>query len=194
VHAESDDRVAYVHIESMDVESLELYERDLYAEAHGKEALIIDVRDNGGGWTTDLLLTSLLAGDHATTVARGAGPGYPEDRRLLYAWTKPVVVLCDEHSFSNAEIFSWAIRALGRGPVVGQRTYGGVISTGGTHLVDGSWVRLPFRGWWSKLDGSPLEGSGCVPDHPVLNAPGEVVRGVDAQLEKALELALEQIR
>lgn len=194
VHAHSEDRVAYVHIERMNVESLELFERDLYAEAHGKQALIIDVRDNGGGWTTDIMLASLLAGDHATTIPRGGGPGYPEDRRLLYAWTQPIVVLCDEHSFSNAEIFSWAIKALGRGPIVGQRTYGGVISTGGTHLVDGSWVRLPFRGWWSKLDGSPLEGTGCVPDHAVRNAPEEIVRGVDRQLEKALELAIDQIR
>ncbi|MBD3236283.1 MAG: hypothetical protein GF330_06255 [Candidatus Eisenbacteria bacterium] len=193
VHAQSDGRVAYVHIEGMDVESLERYERDLYAEAHGREALIIDVRDNGGGWTTDLMLTSLMAADHATTIPRGGGPGYPEDRRLLYAWTKPVVVLCDEHSFSNAEIFSWAIKTLGRGPIVGQRTHGGVISTGGTHMVDGAWIRLPFRGWWSKLDGSPLEGTGCVPDHPVRNPPGEVVRGTDRQLQTALELAIEQI-
>ena len=116
----------------MSEESLDLFERDLYAEAHGRDALILDVRDNGGGWTTDLLLTSLIAADHATTISRGSGPGYPSERRLLYAWTKPIAVLCDEYSFSNAEIFSWSIRALKRGPLVGQQTNGGVISTGGT--------------------------------------------------------------
>jgi tricorn protease len=186
-------RVAYIHVRSMDETSLELFERDLYAEAHGRDALILDVRNNGGGWTTDLLLTSLTAPDHAITQARGAGPGYPSDRRLLYAWTKPIVVLCDENSFSNAEIFSWAIRTIKRGPVVGQQTFGGVISTGGTRLLDGSFLRLPFRGWRSKLDGSNLEGTGCMPDIVVENLPGDLARGLDRQLERGIAEALRQI-
>jgi tricorn protease len=189
----SDGRIAYLHIAGMSEESLDLFERDLYAEAHGKDALVIDVRDNGGGWTTDLLLTSLMAADHATTYARGSGPGYPSDRRLLYAWTKPIAVLCDEYSFSNAEILSWSIRATRRGPVVGQQTNGGVISTGGTTLLDGSYVRLPFRTWFSKLDGSELEGTGCLPDIPVANLPGDMARGVDAQLERAVAEARRQV-
>lgn len=190
VGVNSDNRVAYVHISGMNTSSLDRFERDLYAQAHGKDALIIDVRGNGGGWTTDLMLTSLLAGDHAVTVPRGGGPGYPQGRRLLYAWTKPVVVLCDEHSFSNAEIFSWSIRTLGRGTVVGQQTHGGVISTGGTHLGDGSWLRLPFRGWTSRLDGSNLEGTGCLPDIVIENHPDDIARGIDLQLDRALQEAL----
>jgi tricorn protease len=193
VERESGGRVAYIHLQWMDEPSLDLYERDLYAVAHGKDALIIDVRDNGGGWTADLMLTSLLAGDHATTIGRDGGPGYPEDRRVLYAWVKPIVVLCDEASFSNAEIFAWAIRTLKRGPVVGQQTAGGVISTGATTLLDGSTLRLPGRGWYSKLDGSNLEGTGCMPDIVVANLPGEVERGIDRQLERALAEALKQI-
>jgi tricorn protease len=184
--------VAYLHVAGMSEESLDLFERDLYAEAHGKEAIVIDVRDNGGGWTTDLLLTSLMAADHATTIARGGGSGYPTERRLLYAWTQPIAVICDEYSFSNAEIFSWSIRAMKRGPVVGQQTNGGVISTGGTDLLDGSFVRLPFRTWFSKLDGSEMEGTGCRPDIPVENRPGDLVRGVDAQLDRAVEEARRQ--
>jgi tricorn protease len=187
-------KAAYLHVSSMSTSNLDVFERDLYAEAHGKDVLLIDLRGNSGGWTTDLLLTSLMAGDHATTVPRGGGPGYPEDRRLLYAWVKPAVVLCNEHSFSNAEIFSWAMKTLKRAPLVGRRTYGGVISTGGTNLVDGSWLRLPFRGWWSKLDGSCLEGTGCVPDIPVTNEPGEIALGIDRQLERALEAALEALQ
>jgi tricorn protease len=186
-------KVAYIHVRAMDEGSLELFERDLYAEAHGRDALIIDVRNNGGGWTTDLLLTSLSAPDHAVTQARGGGPGYPAGRRLIYAWTKPIVVLCDEYSFSNAEIFSWAIRTIRRGPVVGQQTFGGVISTGGTSLLDGSYLRLPFRGWHSKLDGSNLEGTGCMPDIVVENVPGDLARGVDLQLARAIEEALRQV-
>lgn len=188
------DRLAYVHIRSMDVPSVEAYERALYAEAHGKDALLIDVRDNGGGWTADYMLTSLTAPDHAVTRARGGGPGYPQDRRLLYAWSKPIVVLADENSFSNAEIFAWAIKTLDRGPVVGQKTAGGVISTGGTTLGDGSWIRLPFRGWTSRFDGSNEELTGCPPDVPVANLPSELGRGEDAQLRRAAEVALELLR
>jgi tricorn protease len=194
VEEHSGGRVAYIHVAAMGEESLDLYERDLYAQAHGKDALIIDVRGNGGGWTTDLLLTSLMAGDHAVTRARGGGDGYPHDRRLLYAWTKPIVVLCNEHSYSNAEIFAWAIRTLHRGPVVGQQTFGAVISTGGTSLGDGSYLRLPFRGWTSRMNGASLEGTGCLPDAVVENRPDDLARGVDLQLERALEEALAQLR
>ena len=193
VERETSGRVAYIHIQSMDESSLDRYERDLYAVAHGRDALIIDVRDNGGGWTADLLLTSLLAGDHATTIGRDGGPGYPEERRLLYAWTKPIVVLCDEGSFSNAEIFSWAIRTLGRGPVVGQQTAGAVISTGAATMLDGSRIRLPGRGWYSRLNGANEEGTGCMPDIEVANLPGDLQRGVDRQLERAIKEALRQI-
>jgi len=185
--------VAYIHIDGMDEESLDIFERDLYAEANGKEALIIDVRGNGGGWTTDLMLTSLLAGNHAVTIPRDGEPGYPEGRRLFYAWTKPVVVLCDEHSFSNAEIFSWSIKALDRGLVVGQRTYGGVISTGGRRLADGSWVRKPFRKWITLHNQFNEEGTGCPPDISVRKLPGELARGVDQQLDRALREALDLI-
>ena len=193
VAAHTRDRVAYIHISGMNTASLELFERDLYAEAHGKAALIVDVRGNGGGWTTDLVLTSLMAPEHAITTPRDGGPGYPQHRRIFYAWTKPIVVLCNEHSFSNAEIFSWAIRTLGRGPVVGQQTAGGVISTGGTNLADGSYLRLPFRKWVSRLDGSNQEGTGCRPDIVVENLPGDLARGIDLQLSRAVEEALRQI-
>ncbi len=194
VREQSDGRVAYISIESMDTESVDVFERDLYAEAHGKEALILDVRGNPGGWTTDLLLTSLMAADHAYTLPRGGGPGYPERRRLLYAWTKPVVVLCDEHSFSNAEIFASAVQTLKRGAIVGQQTHGGVISTGGTHVGDGTWLRLPFRGWISRLDGRQLEGTGCMPDVVVDNHPEELAKGVDKQLQRALLEAMARIQ
>jgi tricorn protease len=186
-------RLAYIHIDGMNEESLDLFERDLYAEANGKEALIIDVRGNGGGWTTDLMLTSLLAGDHAITQSRGSGEGYPQGRRAFFAWGKPVVVLCDEHSFSNAEIFSWANRSLGRAVVVGQRTAGGVISTSSTRLADGSRLRLPFRKWTTRLNGFNQEGTGCPPDYPVVELPGELARGVDQQLDRAVREALKQI-
>lgn len=187
-------RVGYLHIAGMGAGNLDTFERDLFAVAHDKDALIIDVRDNGGGWITDLLLASLMAPDHATTVGRDGKSGYPQDRRIFYAWTRPIVVLCDENSYSNAEIFAQAIKTLGRGPIVGRTTYGAVISTGGTTLANGAWLRLPFRGWYTKEDGTNLERRGCIPDLTVVNQPNDLVRGFDAQLARGVERALEQLR
>ncbi|MFN8549064.1 MAG: S41 family peptidase [Candidatus Eisenbacteria bacterium] len=186
-------RVGYLHIQGMGAGNMDDYERDLYAVAHGKDALIIDVRENGGGWITDFLLASLLAPEHAVTRARGSQPAYPQDRRLVYAWSKPIVVLCDENSFSNAEIFAQAIKTLKRGPIVGQETYGGIISTGGTTLGDGSFVRLPFRGWTTLEDNTDLENRGCRPDVSIDNNPNDLSAGRDRQLERAVKEALRQI-
>ncbi len=190
VDARGQGRLAYLQIDGMDIESLEEFERELLAVARGRDVLLIDVRGNGGGWTTDLLLTSLTAPDHAICRSRDGGPGYPEDRRLLYAWTKPVVVLCDERSFSNAEIFAWAIKTLRRGPIVGQPTAGGVISTGAVTLLDGSVLRTPVRGWFTRYDGRNQEGNGCPPDVVVENHPDDLARGVDRQLQAAIEEGL----
>lgn len=195
VQARSGGKLGYVHIAAMGTGSLLEFERDLYDAGNGKDALLIDVRGNGGGWTTDMLLTMLMVRDHAVTRPRGGGEGYPQDRRVFAAWTKPIVVLCDEQSYSNAEIFSWSIRTLGRGPLVGKQTYGAVISTGGAGLLDGSFVRLPFRGWYVN-DGRHvnMELNGCPPDHPVEILPGDYAAGRDPQLDKAIEVGLDEIR
>src|SRR5205085_9389229 len=98
--------------------------------------LVIDVRENGGGSTADQLLTALTQPVHAITVPRGGVPGYPQDRKVYATWNKPIVVLCNQNSFSNAEIFSHAIKTLKCGLLVGVPTAGGVISTGATASMD----------------------------------------------------------
>jgi tricorn protease len=192
-------RVGYVHIQGMGQREVEFFERDLYAAAAGKEALVIDVRDNGGGWTTDLLLTILTQPVHAYTVPRGGTVGYPDAERLpLQRWNKPIAVLCNEGSYSNAEIFSHAIKTIGRGPVVGTTTGGNVISTDGWTALDGAHIRLPFRGWYVWGDardpgrnGLNQEHGGCIPDHVVPLGPPQVLRGEDPQLAAAVALMLE---
>lgn len=188
-------RVGYVHVEAMGTPSLIDFERAITDAGEGRDCLIIDVRENGGGWTTDMMLTMLMGSDHAITVPRGGGEGYPLDRLIFARWDKPIVVLCNENSYSNAEIFSWSIKTLERGPLVGKQTYGAVISTGGAGLQDGSFVRLPFRGWYVN-DGTRtnMELNGCPPDHAVENLPQDHAAGLDRQLEKAIEVALRQIR
>jgi tricorn protease len=194
-HELSDGRIGYLHIQSMGQPSLERFEMELYSEAFDKDAIVIDVRNNGGGWTTDMLLTILEVSDHAWTQARGADvKGYPQDRRPLYSWTKPIIVLCNEYSYSNAEIFSWAIKTLGRGKVVGQQTFGAVISTGGYGMIDGSYVRTPFRGWYVKGSDINQELNGCPPDIVVEYQPGDSAKGIDRQLEVAVKELLKELQ
>jgi len=194
----SDGRLGYLHIRGMNMPSVHTFEQDLYAAAHDKDGLVIDVRDNGGGFTTDILLASLTAPAHAFTVPRGANmsdvrpDSYPRDRRLLYGYSRPIVVLCNENSFSNAEIFSHAIKTIGRGTLVGEETFGGVISTGGFTLIDGTRVRQPFRGWYLP-DGTDMESRGAIPDVRVERLPGDEVAGHDAQLEAAVKTLLKQL-
>ena len=188
---DSNDRLGYIHIQAMGTPSLLEFERELYAAGHDKDALIIDVRDNGGGWTTDMVLTMLMVNDHAFTIPRGGGKGYPQGRRIFATWNKPVVVLCNENSYSNAEIFSWSIKTLGRGPLVGKPTFGAVISTGGAGLLDGSFIRMPFRGWYVNDENSTnMELNGCPVDYEVDYLPGDYAEGRDRQLEKAIEVGL----
>ncbi len=186
--------LGYVHIRGMNWPSFQKLERELYAEGAAKKGLVIDVRDNGGGFTTDHLLTMLCQPSHAITVPRGGGPGYPEDRRVYATWSKPIVVLCNQNSFSNAEIFSHAIKTLKRGKVVGVPTAGGVISTGGTQVMDVGYLRLPFRGWYVLGTGEDMELNGAVPHHVVWNKPGEIPRGKDAQLNKAIKVLLKSVK
>jgi len=189
-------RVGYLHIRAMGTGSLYEFERDLYAAGHGKDGLLVDVRNNGGGWTADRVMASLTAQPHAYTVPRGADPdyteGYPRDRLFIQRWIKPVNMLCNEKSFSNAEIVSHAFKTLGRGTLVGQETWGGVISTGGTALLDGTFVRIPFRGWY-VLDGTDMENNGAVPDIIVEQTPEDEVNNRDRQLKAAVDDIMKRI-
>ena len=187
-------KLGYLHVRSMNGASFHQFQRDLYAVGFGKEGLVIDVRENGGGYTTDHLLTALTQPRHATTVGRGGGPGYPQDRTVYATWHKPVVVLCNQNSFSNAEIFSHAIKNLKRGKLVGVQTAGGVISTGSAPIMDVGMIRVPFRGWYVNKSGKDMELNGAVPDIVVWPKPGQMPKGKDVQLEKAIQVLMKEMR
>jgi len=201
--ARSDGRVGYVHIQGMGFAEVERFQQNLFAAADGKEALIIDVRNNGGGWTTDLLLTILTQPVHAFTIGRDGETGYPQvERQPFFRWSKPVAVICNEGSYSNAEIFSHAVKTLGRGPVIGTETGGNVISTGAFRNRYRGYVRLPGRGWYvwgddahPERNGKPQEArhdlTGCLPDHVVPLTPADRMHDRDPQLDRAVELMLE---
>lgn len=188
--------LGYIHVRGMDQGSLDTFERDLYAAADGKKGLIIDVRNNGGGWTADRLLASIVYAQHAYTRPRGVGPevkdAYPQDRLFIQRYTLPINMLCNENSFSNAEIVSHAFKTLRRGTLVGQQTAGGVISTGGATLLDGTTVRLPFRGWWLP-DGTNMELNGAMPDLLVPQTPESEEAEDDIQLKAAVDDLLKRL-
>jgi C-terminal processing protease CtpA/Prc len=177
----------------------------LSASAQGKEGIVIDVRHNGGGWTTDYLMAVLNVQQHAYCVPRGAVKDlekekhkfedhYPFAQRLpLTAWLKPSIAMCNRNSYSNAEIFSHAYKTLGLGTLVGEPTFGAVISTGAVGLIDGSYVRLPFRAWYTKGTDLNQENGPAVPDILVDNKPESKGKKVDEQLEAAVNELLKQL-
>jgi len=194
VERQSNGQLGYLHIAQMNIESFRKFEEELYDAGAGKDGLVIDVRDNGGGSTADLLLTALTQPRHAIAVPRGGGPGYPQDRTVFATWTKPIVVLCNQNSFSNAEIFSHAVKTLKRGHLIGVPTAGGVISTGGTAIMDVGFLRMPFRGWHLIDTGEDMELNGAVPDFVVWPKPGDVAKGKDSQIEKAVQVLLNDVK
>lgn len=186
-------RMGYIHVARMMWDEFQQFERHLYENGAGKDGIIIDVRDNGGGFTTDHLLTALTQPRHSYTIPRNGGPGYPQDRFVYATWNKPIVVLCNQNSFSNAEIFAHAIRNLNRGKVVGIQTAGGVISTGSMNILGSGNLRYPFRGWFVADSGLDMELNGAMPHHSLWPQPGEIPAGIDVQIEKAVDVLGEEI-
>jgi tricorn protease len=164
------------------------FEEELVSEGAGKDGLVIDVRENPGGSITDHLLTALTQPNHAITVPRGGGPGYPMDRKVYVSWHKPIVVLCNQNSGSNAEIFSHAIKTLKRGHIVGVPTAGAVVSTGAQGVLDVGVLRMPTRGWFTIDDGEDMEKHGAEPHYILWPDLERMPRGHDAQLTKAIEV------
>lgn len=195
-------KLGYIHIQGMNWPSFERFERELMASGYGKEGIVIDVRFNGGGWTTDMLMAVLNVRQHSYTIPRGAAEdlgrenkkfvnNYPFGERLPFpALTMPSVALCNQNSYSNAEIFSHAYKTLGHGKLVGTPTFGAVISTGSYSLQDGSRVRMPYRAWYVKATGENMEHGPAVPDIIVENAPDDKANNEDPQLKKAVEVLL----
>jgi len=185
--------LGYLHVRAMHWGSFQEFERELYAAGYGKDGLVIDVRNNGGGYTADHLLTALMQPVHAVTTQRGTRPGYPQDRRVYANWAKPIVVLVNQNSFSNAEIFAHAVKTLGRGRIVGVASAGGVISTSGRRVMDVGTIRIPLRGWYVLDTGEDMERNGVEPDFVIWPEPGELPAGIDRQLEKAVQVLAEDV-
>jgi C-terminal processing protease CtpA/Prc len=188
----SNGAIAYVHISGMGGENQVDFDRELYEYADGKKAVIIDVRFNGGGNIADQLINWLAMKPYGTYQPRD---GYPVPAPGGFigggarAWNKPIIVLMNEHSMSNAEMFPYAMKATGLAKLVGMPTPGYVIWTSGGRLVDGSSIRFPHTADFRK-DGTTLENDGEQPDIRVPLSTEDYLSGRDPQLEKAIALLI----
>jgi tricorn protease len=160
--------------------------RDLKNEM-GRDALIVDVRGNRGGHTSQLIVEKLARRIIGWNYARYLRPeSYPED-----APRGPVVALADEFAGSDGDIVTAAIKILGLGPVIGARTWGGVIGIDGyKSLADGTYLTVPRYAFWFGEYGWDVENRGVAPDLEVLITPDEWAAGRDPQLEVAVDRAL----
>jgi tricorn protease len=184
-------KVGYIHIPSMDEAGMDRFVRALYSDNFDKEAIVLDVRYNGGGYTHDQLLNYLGGREHTIFKQRGGGQGMVL-RTFDRKWTKPLVLLINNRSYSDAEIFPSAFRTLGLGKLVGQPTGACVIGTTATKLIDGSLFRIPRIGVYTAANVN-MERQGVVPDIPVEQDPNQRAQGVDPQLDKAVEIVQQDV-
>jgi tricorn protease len=181
-------QIGYLHIRQMNEASLRKFERDLTRFGMGK-ALIIDQRFNPGGSIDQELLAILQQKQYQYTRVRDS----VQVRRPLHGFFGPMVVMANERSTSDAEVFPDGFRTLKLGKIVGVTTYGAVIGTGAYRLMDGSVIRTPGAGLWN-ISGKNLENYGVPPDVYVDNTPEDFFKGRDAQLEKAIEVLQGELR
>ncbi len=173
----------YLHIRAMDAPSLRQFQLDLAAN-RTKKALVIDQRFNGGGGIDQELLMILAGREYQYTIGRDAGVRMARPQNFY----GPMVVMQNERSASDAEMFPAGFRALGLGKVIGMPTMGAVIGTGSYTLLDGSAIRTPGSGVWITQGGQNMENFGVPPDVMIDNTPADHVKGRDAQIEKAVEV------
>jgi len=186
-------KIAYLPFRKMKSEDLLELSTEVYRASLDADGLILDLRDNVGGRVADQLLGLFCQPVHAFTIPRGGERGYPVDRRVSPSWDGPMVVLCNENTYSNAEIFCHAYKRLGRGKLVGVPTNGGVISAVTIRIPEVGVLQVPFRGWFHADTGRDLDLNGAVPDLVVPIGPQQQAEGVDPQLEAALRVLREQI-
>ena len=149
-----------------------------------KKALVIDQRFNGGGGIDQELLGILVGQRYQYTRGRDMGQDVPRPLETFYG---PMIVMQNERSASDAEMFPQGFKDLKLGRVLGMPTMGAVIGTGSFTLADGSTIRTPGAGVWTAK-GENLENFGVKPDVLIDNTPEDFYKGRDAQLEKAVEL------
>jgi len=191
VNKATNGRVGYLHIPNMGVDGLNEFIKYYFPQLE-KEALVVDVRGNGGGFVSSIIIENLRRVAAMISVTRNSKPDInPEG--TLYG---PMVMLCDEFSASDGDIVTYRFKTYNMGKVVGKRTWGGVTGIRGTlPLVDGGFLNRPEFSIYD-LEGKKwiIEGVGVEPDIVVDNDPYLEYTGTDQQLNKAIEVILDDLK
>lgn len=182
VHQETGGRVGYVHIPDMGPFGYAEFHRYYMSESE-REGLIVDVRFNGGGHVSQLLVEK-LARRHLGYRKPRYGEIWPYP---MHAVLGPIVALTNEYAGSDGDIFSHVFKLLGLGPLIGKRTWGGVVGIWPRHsLVDGTLTTQPEVSTWFEDVGWGVENYGTDPDIEVDIKPQDYAQGKDPQLERGL--------
>jgi tricorn protease len=184
-------KVGYIHVPDMGVHGLNEFVEHFYPQLR-KKALIIDVRGNGGGNVSSMLIERLRREIAMVEMSRDTIPR-PNPEELLMG---PKVCLIDEFSASDGDIFPYRFKTYNLGKLIGKRTWGGVVGIRGSlPLVDGGFLNKPEFAIYS-VDGKNwiIEGHGVEPDIYVDNDPAKEYAGIDEQLNKAIEVILEELK
>ena len=185
-------KIGYVHMEAMEGDSLKQLYLDLDAQNEAKEGVVVDIRDNEGGFVNGYAIDVFARKNYLELTPRGL-PGAPA-RQLLgqRALGKPTVLVTNQNTLSDGEDFTEGYEALHLGQVVGVPTGGWIIYTGGTRLIDGSSLRLPMIRV-QDIHGQTMEMHPRPVNVEVVRKPGETEDGTDSQLAAAVKVLLAQI-
>ena len=191
VTRETDGKIGYLHIPDMGAAGIYEFTKWFYGQVR-KQGLVIDVRGNGGGNVSQMVINRLAR----DLVFMGYDRGVDNlDTYPNIVFTGPLVTLLDEDSASDGDIFPGAFKALGLGPLIGKRSWGGIIGiTNLGPLMDGGSVYVPQFATASADGQWTIEGVGVEPDIEVDNPPEAILRGEDPQLERAIQEAMERLR
>ncbi len=190
VDQKSGGRIAYGYMKNMGQGELDQFIIDMTQELNKKDALIFDLRYNTGGNVHDEVLKFLAQRSYLQWKFRD---GKITNQPNFSPSDKPIVLLINEQSLSDAEMTSQGFKALKLGKIIGNETYHWIIFTSGVTLVDGSSVRMPAWGCYS-LEGKDLEATGVKPDILVINTFDDKLNGRDPQLDRAIEELLKQLK
>jgi tricorn protease len=190
VHEATGGRIGYVHIPDMGPRGYAEFHRGYLAEVD-REGLIVDVRFNGGGHVSPLILEKLARRRIGRIASRWGEEPTPFPRESVAG---PMVALTNEHAGSDGDIFSHCFKLMGLGPLLGKRTWGGVVGINPRHpLVDGTMTTQPEFSFWFTDVGWGVENYGTDPDIEIDNQPQDYINGVDAQLERTIREIMERL-
>lgn len=188
----SNGRLGYVHMLDMSAEALDRLYLDLDAENFGREGVVIDVRNNNGGFVNAYALDVFARKGYMTMTSRGSVSAPARTQLGQRSLEKPTVLVVNQHTLSDGEDFTEGYRTLGLGTVVGEPTAGWIVYTSNVTLVDGTSLRVPS----TRVDGADGKNMELVPrpvDVPVTRPVGESYRGIDSQLDAAVRVLLEKL-